>query len=130
MNTRGLIDGLRRFDAERPTLPAEHWLKLGTGLVLLLASGRGSLIGRTLSIAAGGTLIYRAFSGRDGLTEMLRRESARSRQRRMELDGPPAAAGDELEPMSSPEVLRDRLLQEEQAANASVRDAVEETTRT
>lgn len=130
MNTHGLIDGLRRLDAERPTLPAEHWLKLSAGMVLLLAGGRGSFVARTLSIAAGGVLVYKAFSGRDGLTEMLKRESAQGR-RTLELDGRLVASADEPEPepiIGSAEVLRERLALEEDAA--TVGDAVEESTRT
>lgn len=132
MNTHRLIDGLRRLDAERPTLPAEHWLKLGAGMVLLMAGGRGSFVARTLSIAAGGVLVYKAFSGRDGLTEMLRRESAQGR-RMVRLDGRPVASIDEPEPepiAGSAEVLRERLSLEEEAASAGGRDAVEEATRT
>lgn len=132
MNTHRLIDGLRRLDAERPTLPGEHWLKLGAGMVLLLAGGRGSFVARTLSIAAGGLLVYKAFSGRDGLTDMLKRESA-ARRRTLELDGRLIASADELEPepepiLGSAEGLRERLALEEDAANVS--GAVEETTRT
>ena len=130
MNTHRVIDGLRRLDAERPTLPAEHWLKLGAGMVLLLAGGRGSFLARTLSIAAGSVLVYKAFSGRDGLAEMLQRESAQCR-RAIKLDGRLVASADEPEPepiIGSAEVLRERLALEEEAAN--VRDAVEETTRT
>lgn len=74
MDANTLLQTLRRWDDERPPVPAEHWLKLSVGLGLLAAGGRGSVLGRAVSIAAGGALIYRAFKGRDGLSEMLRRE--------------------------------------------------------
>jgi hypothetical protein len=80
MNTRDLIDGLRRFDDARPPLPAEHWLKLSAGLVLLMGGGRGSIVKRALSIAAGGTLIYKALNGREGLIDTLKRERSKMPQ--------------------------------------------------
>jgi hypothetical protein len=80
MDTKTLLDQVRRFEEQRPSLPGEHWLTLGAGLVLLLSGGRGSVLGRTLSLAVGGALVYRAVQGRDGLGELLRREDAPGRR--------------------------------------------------
>lgn len=80
MDANTLLQTLRRWDDERPAVPAEHWLKLSLGLGLLAAGGRGSVLGRALSIAAGGALVYRAFKGKDGLSEMLRREPRHQQQ--------------------------------------------------
>jgi hypothetical protein len=80
MDTKTLLDQVRRFEEQRPSLPGEHWLTLGAGLVLLLSGGRGSVLGRTLSLAVGGALVYRAVQGRDGLGELLRRDGAPGRR--------------------------------------------------
>ena len=63
----GLLTLLRDFDRDRPAVPGEHWIKLGTGLVML----RGGL----LSKAIGAALIYRAFTGKNGLVQMLKGET-------------------------------------------------------
>jgi hypothetical protein len=75
MNTTSLIERLRQLDAQRPSVPGEHWLALGAGLLLLLSGGRGSLLGRATSVAVGGALVYRAMGGRDGLQRLLRPEA-------------------------------------------------------
>ena len=75
MNPTSLIDRLRQLDAQRPSVPGEHWLTLGAGLLLLLSGGRGSVLGRTASIAVGGALVYRAIGGRYGLQRLLRPEA-------------------------------------------------------
>lgn len=62
----GLLTLLRDFDRDRPAVPGEHWIKLGTGLLML----RGGLVSK----AIGAALIYRAFQGKDGLTQTLKRE--------------------------------------------------------
>jgi hypothetical protein len=76
MDTKSILDSLRRFDDSRPSLPGEHWMTLGAGAILLFSGGRGSVLGRLLSIAAGSALIYRAVSGRDGLGQLLRSNAA------------------------------------------------------
>jgi hypothetical protein len=119
MNTNGLLDGLRRLDAERPPIPGGHWLALGTGMVLLLGGGRGSVLGRALALAAGGALVYRAYNGPGGLKELLQRESQAPARRVVMVDGAVVASSAEPEPLASAEVVRDRLsLEEEEAAEA------------
>ena len=60
-----LVDRLVEFDAQRESLPGEHWLAFGLGLYLLLRQRRSGA-GRWASIAAGALLVLRAVSGRDG----------------------------------------------------------------
>jgi len=119
MNTDGLLDGLRRLDAERPPIPGGHWIALGTGMVLLLGGGRGSLLGRALALAAGGALVYRAYNAPGGIRDLLQREAAGQNRRVVKVNGTVVASSAEPEPMASPEVVRDRLsLEEEEAAEA------------
>jgi hypothetical protein len=68
-----LVERLREFDSKRPSLPGEHWAAFALGLYLLLAR-RSSVFGRAASVMAGGALVARALSGRDGAIAMLRRE--------------------------------------------------------
>jgi uncharacterized membrane protein len=65
------LDRLKKLDAERPSLPGEHWLTFAAGLWLLTRVGRSGL-GRTAAVLAGAGLLYRAASGRDGLVKALR----------------------------------------------------------
>jgi len=60
-----LIDRLREFDAQRESLPGEHWLAFGLGLYLLLRR-RKSVAARAIAMAAGALFVVRALSGRDG----------------------------------------------------------------
>jgi hypothetical protein len=69
-----LIDRLREFDAQRESVPGEHWLAFAFGLYLLLRRRR-SAAGRWLSIAAGALFVIRAVSGRDGAIAALERRS-------------------------------------------------------
>ncbi|MDB5780078.1 MAG: hypothetical protein JWP79_3080 [Polaromonas sp.] len=63
---------LKDYDESRPSFPGEHWLTLGAGLALLMASGRSrSWVMRTAGSALGSALLYRAASGRDGLAKVL-----------------------------------------------------------
>jgi hypothetical protein len=66
-----LIDRLARFDAQRPSLPGEHWLTFALGVYLLLRSRRSSA-GRLASMAAGALFVGRALTGRDGPIAALR----------------------------------------------------------
>ena len=59
------IDRLLAFDAQRDSLPGEHWLGFGLGAYLLLRRRR-SVTGRLLSLAAGAVFVARALTGRDG----------------------------------------------------------------
>jgi len=64
---------LKDYDERRPGFPGEHWLVLGAGVALLMASRRSpSFLRRTAGSALGSALLYRAASGREGLTKVLR----------------------------------------------------------
>ena len=68
-----LFRKVKQFDERRPGFPGEHWLVLGAGAALLLASRRSrSPLRRTMGSALGSALLYRSASGRDGLTKLLR----------------------------------------------------------
>jgi len=69
-----LIDRLREFDAQRESVPGEHWLAFAFGLFLLLRRHRSGA-GRWLSIAAGAVFVMRAVSGRDGAIAALERRA-------------------------------------------------------
>ena len=69
-----LIDRLFEFDAQRESLPGEHWLAFAWGAYLLLRRRR-SVAGRLVSMAAGALFVARAVSGRDGALAALRREA-------------------------------------------------------
>ena len=63
---------LKDYDERRPSFPGEHWLALGAGLAVLMASRRSrSWVKRTAGSALGSALLYRAASGRDGLARLL-----------------------------------------------------------
>lgn len=67
------LQQVKDYDQKRSSFPGEHLLTLGAGLAVLLASRRSrSLVGRTAGSALGSALLYRAASGRDGLTKLLR----------------------------------------------------------
>ncbi|MES2186315.1 MAG: hypothetical protein V4505_17320 [Pseudomonadota bacterium] len=62
------------FDAARPSLPGEHLLVAGAGLLLLASALRGGCrTTSTLQALAGGALLLRAASGRDGVCQFLSR---------------------------------------------------------
>ena len=70
--TAPLITALQQLDDVRPSLPGEHWATLGLGLLLLRSSARSdSAFARLAKLAAGGLLVWRAASGRDGLRRLL-----------------------------------------------------------
>jgi uncharacterized membrane protein len=61
-----MLDRIKRMDAERPNLPGEHWLALGAGLALWLATRRHpSPAVRVLASLAGTLLVARAATGRE-----------------------------------------------------------------
>lgn len=60
------LDSLKQYDRERSSFPGEHWLTLGLGAWLVLRGGKGSWLKRSLAVAAGGALVARSLSGRDG----------------------------------------------------------------
>lgn len=64
---------LQRFDRRRDSVPGEHWAAFGAGAALLAWARRArSPVWRTAALAAGGVLLYRAASGRDGAVQRLR----------------------------------------------------------
>ncbi len=69
--TRRQIQSCRDWDQRRESFPAEHWIVLGAGVALMLASRRSaSPVVRALGSAAGGALLARAASGRDGVAKL------------------------------------------------------------
>ncbi|MDA8446793.1 hypothetical protein [Paracidovorax valerianellae] len=63
---------LKRYDDNRPGFKGEHWLVLGAGVALLLASRRSpSALTRTVGSAVGSAMLMRAASGRQGLARVL-----------------------------------------------------------
>lgn len=67
------VDKYKSWDERRTSFPAEHWIVLGAGVALLLASRRSaSPVIRAASSAAGIALLYRAASGRDGASKLLK----------------------------------------------------------
>ena len=70
--TAPLITAVRQLDDIRPSVPGEHWAALGAGLLLLRsAARRKSTLGHLALLTAGGLLVWRAASGRDGLRKLL-----------------------------------------------------------
>lgn len=66
------LQQLKDWDDRRPSFPGEHWLVLAAGVAVLLAARRStSPIVRALGPVAGGALLARAASGRDGLAKVL-----------------------------------------------------------
>lgn len=61
-----LLHRIRRLDAQRESLPGEHWMALAAGVGLWLATRRHpSVAVRVLASVAGTLLVARAASGRD-----------------------------------------------------------------
>lgn len=74
---RNFLRNLRSYDQTRPSFPGEHWLVAAVGSGLLRsARRRRTAVGRTLAVLAGGALLYRAASGRDGLARLTREPSS------------------------------------------------------
>ncbi len=70
---RNWLQQLRRFDEQRDNIPGEHWIALGAGLALWLATRRHpSVAVRILAGVAGTLLVARAASGR-GVPPLLAR---------------------------------------------------------
>ncbi|TFZ06457.1 hypothetical protein EZ313_07425 [Ramlibacter henchirensis] len=59
-----LLQRIKRFDATRPNLPAEHWLAFAAGVGLWIATRRHpSIAVRVLASLAGTLLVARAATG-------------------------------------------------------------------
>jgi uncharacterized membrane protein len=70
--TQQQLQSYRDWDQRRESFPAEHWIVLGVGVALFLASRRSaSPVVRALGSAAGGAMLARAASGRDGVAKLV-----------------------------------------------------------
>ena len=57
---------IRAVDANRPSVPGEHWMTFAAGVALWIATRKNpSLAVRLIAGVAGGLLVARAASGRD-----------------------------------------------------------------
>jgi len=65
-----LFTKIRDFDRKRPGLPGEHLVVGTVGSLLLNSARRRSGIWRWVMMLAGGALLVRAASGRDGLARL------------------------------------------------------------
>lgn len=64
---------IKDYDQNRPGFAGDHWLVLGAGLALLLASRRSpSFLVRTAGSVMGSALVVRAASGSEGLSKLVR----------------------------------------------------------
>lgn len=69
-----LLTRLREFDQRRPSFPGEHLIVAAIGTSLLRSAvTRRTGVARALALLAGGALLYRAASGRDGLSRLMGR---------------------------------------------------------
>ncbi len=69
--TQQQLQSARNWEQKRKSFPAEHWIVLGAGVAVMLASRRSaSPVVRALGAAAGGALVARAASGRDGVAKL------------------------------------------------------------
>lgn len=67
------VERLAAYDRRRSGFTGEHWLVLGAGIVVFLASRRSrSPLWRAVGPTIGSSLLYRAASGREGLARLLR----------------------------------------------------------
>ena len=67
---RQLLRRIRDFDQRRPGFPGEHFIVAAVGSSLMKSAGRRRGVGRLLALLAGGALLARAASGRDGLARL------------------------------------------------------------
>jgi uncharacterized membrane protein len=68
-----LVSRIRAFDQRRASFPGEHLIVAAVGSSLLRSAARRGGAGRVLALLAGGALLARAASGRDGLARLARR---------------------------------------------------------
>lgn len=77
------LEKLKRFDRQRPSMPGEHAWVLAAGIAMLtwgsVRKDRSPWC-RAAAGAAGGALLLRAASGRDGLSRLLKSEAQRDPQ--------------------------------------------------
>jgi uncharacterized membrane protein len=67
-----LLQRIRAFDRGRASFPGEHFIVAAVGSSLLMSARRRRGLGRALALLAGGALLARAASGRDGLARLAR----------------------------------------------------------
>jgi len=68
-----LVSRIRAFDRQRASFPGEHLIVAAVGSSLLRSAlRRRTGVGRVLALVAGGALLARAASGRDGLARLAR----------------------------------------------------------
>lgn len=67
-----IIQRIRDFDQRRPSIPGEHFIVGAVGSMLLNSARRRTGLGRILALVAGGALLARAASGRDGVARLAR----------------------------------------------------------
>ena len=73
MSVETTLEKIKRYDDQRPGIPGEHWIVLGVGVGLWLATRRHpSVLVQTLGALGATALAARAASGRDGLSKVLR----------------------------------------------------------
>lgn len=73
LSPMNLLRQVKAYDERRPGFKGEHWLVLGAGVAALMAARRSpSPMRRTVGSALGSALLYRAASGREGLSKVLR----------------------------------------------------------
>ncbi|MFC5497870.1 hypothetical protein ACFPOE_10035 [Caenimonas terrae] len=64
---------IKEYDDARPGFPGEHWIVLGAGIGLWLATRRRrSMVVQALGALGATALAARAASGREGLSKVLR----------------------------------------------------------
>jgi len=68
-----ILNKIREFDQRRPSFPGEHFMVAAVGSSLLRSAVRRRGLGRVLALLAGGALLFRAASGRDGLARLSQR---------------------------------------------------------
>ena len=68
-----LLNRIREFDRRRPSFPGEHLIVAAVASCLLISARRRRGAGRVLAVLAGGALLARAASGRDGLARLFER---------------------------------------------------------
>ncbi len=65
---RSTLQQIKQWDASREGIPGEHWLTLGAGLLLFMATRRSpSFVVKLGGSIVAGLLVARAAVGREGL---------------------------------------------------------------
>lgn len=69
LQAQDLKHRVQAWDANREGLPGEHWMVLGAGLALFMATRRTSLPMKLAGSIVAGLLVVRAATGREGLQQ-------------------------------------------------------------